>query len=368
MKFTVEAGKFGSALKFVQGRAKGVAAVIPILKSVLVTAGHAEVSVMGNGLDSSSLASLEAEVATPGSWAIPADPLARIVGGMLRSSLVTVEYDAKSNQVTVKSGRSRYTIPVMQAADFPDALSAQDGVSFKVAAQDLEQLFGRPAGVVDLTRVPLSGVYVHDESGVLASCATDGHSLRRFSSDVDAKAFAGAIVPNSALAEIIKTGPGTLSFTGRTVEIVSGTRSYCSKLVDAKFPDYRRVVPEPHSNCATVDRQAMIESLSRLNSIEGFSECSTIDVTFGSDEINITITGNANGSEVIECETAGTEGFFCLQTRNLLDACKAFKGDKLGISARDELSAIRIVDPSEPSAIGVEMPCRSKNQRAQAAA
>lgn len=366
MKFTVNAAEFDSALKSVQGRAKGTTS-IPILKSVLVSAESGKVSVLGNDLDSSSLASLDAEVALPGSWAIPADPLARVVGGMLRTASVIVEYDEKAHRVTVKAGRSRYTIPVLPAIDFPSALTAEGGVAFTVTAKDLEQLFARPSGVVDLKRIQLSGAFVHDDAGSLAACATDGVSLRRFATQVAATGFPGVIVPPSAMAEIIKIGGGTMSFTDRTVEIVSGSRSYCSKLIDATFPEYRRVVPELQSKRVTIDRQALFESLSRLNSIEGYSECSVVDVEFVNDEMTITITGIATGSEVVECETSGTEGFFCLQTRNLLDACKGLKGDRIEISARDELSPIRLFDPSEPSAISVEMPCRSKNRKAQAA-
>lgn len=367
MKFTVNAGDFDSALKSVQGRAR-VSTQIPILKSILVTAGDAKVSVLGNDLDSSSFASLDAEVVLAGSWAIPADPLIRVVAGLPKAAHIVVEFDGKTRQqVTVKSGRSRYTIPVMPSLDFPDALSAKDGFSFDVTAEELEQLFSRPSGVVDTMRQQLSGVYLHEEAGRLFSCATDGHSLLRFSTQISAKGFHGAIIPDSALAEITKIGAGAVSITDRTIEIVNGSRSYCSKLVDGTFPDYRRVVPALSQNHFIVDRQALIESLARLDSIEGFSECSVIDVTFADDEINISITGLASGSEVIECETVGSGGFFCLQTRNLLEACKTLAGDKIDVFVIDEGSPIRIVDMSEPEAICIEMPCRSKNRKAKAA-
>lgn len=367
MKFTVNAGDFDSALRSVQGRAR-VSTQIPILKSILVTAGEAKVSVLGNDLDSSSFASLDAEVALAGSWAIPADPLIRVVAGLPKAAHIVVEFDGKPRQqVTVKSGRSRYMIPVMPAADFPGALSAKGGVSFDVTAEDLDQLFSRPSGVVDLGRPYLAGAYLHEEAGRLFSCATNGHSLLRFSTQIEAKGFRGVIVPHSALPEIIKIGAGTVSITESAIEIVNGSRSFCSKLIDGTFPDYRRVVPELCSNHVIIDRLALLESLARLGSIEGFSECRTIDATFANDEISITITGLADGSEAIECETAGTEGFFCMQTRNLLEACKTLGGEKIDIFVIDEGSPVRIVDMSEPDAVCIEMPYKSKNRRAQAA-
>lgn len=375
MKFAVSAGEFDSALKSVQGRTRAHK-IIPILNHVLVSASESNVSVLGHDLDSSSFASLDAEVTLPGSWAIPGDPLIKVIGGLQKSAHATIELDVALARVTVKSGRSRYVIPVMSALDFPDALSAKDGFSFDVTADELEQLFSRPSGVADPARAYLNGIYLHDDGGKLHSCATDGHSLLRFGTEISSEGLDcavspghnGVIVPNSSLSEIVKIGAGTISVTERTIEIVNGSRSYCSKLVDGTFPDYRRVIPELCADHFAIDREALVESLLRLDSIEGFSECGIIDATFGDGEVSITLTGIANGAEVIECETTGEVGFFCLQTRHLLNACKTLSGDRIDIYVRDPGSPIRIVDTSEPDAICIEMPCHSKNRETAAVA
>jgi DNA polymerase III subunit beta len=375
MKFTVNAGDFDSALKSVQGRAR-ISTTIPILKHILVTASEAKVSVLGNDLDSSSFASLDAEVALPGSWAIPAEPLVRIAGSFPKAAYIVIEFDKAKQQVAVKSGRSRYTIPVMPAVDFPDALSAKGGFTFEVTEADLEQLFSRPAGVTDKKRVQLSGVYLHADAGKLHSCATNGTSLLRFGSQIDGSGLGdsvspdhhGVIVPCSSLPEMVKIGAGSISVTARTIEIVSGARSYCSKLIDATFPDYQRVIPALAADHFAVDREALIECLSRIGSLEGYSECGVIDASFGNDEITIVLSGLASGAEVIECDTSGTEGQFCLQTAHLLNACKTLSGDKIDIFVSDPGSPIRIVDPSEPGAICIEMPCRSRNAAGAVAA
>lgn len=365
MKFTVNAGEFDSALKSVQGRAR-VSTTIPILKHILVTASEAKVSALGNDLDSSSFASLDAEVATDGSWAIPAEPLIRVIGGLLKSAHVVVEFDGQPRQqVIVRSGKSRYTIPVMPAADFPPALSASGGVEFAATSDDLHQLLARPRGAINAKepRAALTGIFLHDEAGKLAGVATDGHTVLRFGASIEAAGFRGVIVPTHAIDEILKIGSGTLSILpGRTIEIGTENRSYCSKLIDATFPEsYRRIIPAAQGAYIEIDREGLLECLSRLDSISSFSDCLTIDASIGAGEISITLTGIADGAETIECDTEHADGeFFCLRTRQLLKACQTLRGDRVQIYVGSD--PIRLVDLSEPDAISVEKLCVSKNR------
>lgn len=374
MKFTVNAGDFDSALKSVQGRAR-VSTTIPILKCILVTASDAKVSVLGNDLDSSSFASLDAEVTTPGAWALPAEHLIRAVEGLPKSAHIVVEFDGKARgqQVTVKSGRSRHTIPILPAADFPNALSAKGGYSFDVTSDELDQLFARPIGAVDSKHsiTSITGVWLHLESGNLVSTGLDGHSMLQFGTQIAGGEFKGVIVPHYAISEILKIGAGSVSVTDRTIEIDAGSRSYCSKLIDGTFPlSYQKAIPGTDGPHVIIDREALIERLVRLESIGAIYNEKTIDVSVNDGDLVMTLTTSlADGAETVECESEDADGkFFCLRTEQLLDACRSLRGEKIKIFVNTESLPIRIFDPSEPDAISFEMLCKSKNRKATAVA
>lgn len=366
MKFTVNAGELSAALRGPCDRAR-TSAVIPILKHVLFSVEGPRLSILGHDLDSSSESFVDVETASPGACAIPAEPIVRIVNGLPKAASVVFEIDGRN--VTIRSGRSRYKLPILDAADMPLPLVAENGLRVTVSAGQLEQLFSRQRAAVNLKHNQgfLRGVYLHNEAKKLSSAATTGYVLLRFSSDIDAGDFKGAIIPKSAADEILKMGAGELSISDRIVSIAAKHQIYSSRIIDATFPDYRRVIPELDGTKIVVDRDALIECVSRLSSIGTFIESDLIDISIGVDELSISMTGTADGAENIECE-ASESAFICLKGSQLLDALKAMRGESLELYIRNENSAFRIVDRSEPDAINVLMPCASKtNRRAKAA-
>jgi DNA polymerase-3 subunit beta len=367
MKCTVTAGELSAALRGPCDRTKPHT-VIPILQHIRCEAMGAKLNLLGHDLDSSSEASIDAEVSVPGACAIPGAPFARLIAGLPKAAAVVIELIGQD--AIIKSGRSRYKLPILPAGDMPLPLSAEDGFKLNASLADLEQLLVRPRPTIDVKepRTCFQGFYLHDDGGKVCSVATNGNFLMRFSTDLEAKGFGGAIIPRVAADEIIKIGAGELTISSRIISISAGNRIYSSKIIDAIFPEhYRRTIPETNEACITVDKDAMLECLGRLRAVGDFSGSDLVDISVGADEISISATGVADGAETIECDA--TEGkFVCLRSAQLAEALKSMKGETLEIYIKSEREPLRIVDRSEPLAINVLMPCATKTARAQAAA
>lgn len=366
MKCTVNAGELSAALRGPCDRAKGHK-LIPILNHVRCEAVGAKLVLLGHDLDSSSEATLDAEVMAPGGCAIPAEPLARLVAGLPKAVSILIE--VIGTDAIIKSGRSRYKLPIMPAADMPAALSAQDGFKLNASGSDIEQLLVRPRPTIDIKepRTCFQGFYVHNEGGKLCSVATNGKFLMRFSTEIDALEFRGAIIPRAAADEIIKIGTGEITISDRIISISADNRIYSSKIIDATFPEhYRRTIPAADIACVTVDRDAVLECLSRLRAVGDFSGSDLIDISVGVDEMSISATGLADGAETMEVESTESK-FVCLRSEHLSEALKAMRGETLDLYIKNEREPLRIVDRSELGAINVLMPCASKNRQAVAA-
>jgi DNA polymerase-3 subunit beta len=366
MKCTVNAGDLSTALRGPCDRTKPHT-VIPILQHVRCEAVDDKLVLLGHDLDSSSEATIEAEVAAPGACAIPGAPFARLVAGLPKAASVAIEVIGQD--AIIKSGRSRYKLPILPAADMPNALTAEDGFKLSVSSADLEQLLVRPRPTIDVkeSRLCFQGFYLHSDEGKVCSVATNGNFLMRFSTGLEAKGFVGAIIPRTAADEIIKIGGGELTISSRIISISSEGRVYSSKIIDSTFPEtYRRTIPAAVEGCITVDKDAMLECLTRLRAVGDFSGSDLIDISVGADEISISATGVADGAETIECESA--EGkFVCLRAAQFSEALKSMRGEKLDLYIKSEREPLRIVDRSEPSAVNVLMPCGSKTRKAVAA-
>lgn len=368
MKCTVVAGELLDALRSVQARTKGN--VLAILSHVRFGVDKGRLSLLGHDMDSSSEAFVDVDSAETGECAIPAEPLARLIAGLPKSTHVVIAQEGQF--VTIKTGRSRYKLPVMETKDFPAALSAEGGLSFKVTAEDVQQLFVRPAGALDPKdqRPMAMGVFVHEEKGCLVGAGYAAYNLFRFATDIPANGFGGVMVPRSSIDEIAKIGPGDIRISDRILEIRTPSRVYCSKLIDATFPGaYRKMLPEAAGAYFDFDRDWFMSALSRLAAISDFSGEKLLDVTLSQDEASAALVGVADGIETMECETVDSSGkTFCMPVAQLLRACQALNGEKLRIFLRREMDPVLIYDPEEPTAVNVQMPCVSKTHKAMEAA
>lgn len=370
MKCNINAGDLASALRSIRARARANKA--EILNHVRVeTFLDGRLTLLAHDGDSSSEAFLPAEVDVAGVCCIPADPLMRLIAGTLGSATVSIEVD--SLQVTIKVGRSRYKLPVLNAADFPPALSANGGIKFSVTKDDIDQLLVRPAAALDPKDVrPIaSGVFLHDEDGMLCGAGYSSACLMRFETKIPSNGISGTIVPLDAISEISAIGAGELTISDRIIGIRTDRLSYSSKLIDARYPSaWVKFILPAEGSYVECDRQALLEALARLQVVSDFAKERLLDVLISGDELSANVTGSADGIETMECDAVDADGkSFCLQVQNLIASCKAARGDRIRIFIRGTTTdPIRIVDLFEPDAVNQQMPCKSKRSQEAIAA
>src|SRR5258708_4310950 len=85
--------------------------------------------------------------------------------------------------LSIRAGRSRFTLQTLPESDFPDLAAGEMTHSFKVAAGDLKRLIDKTQFAISTeeTRYYLNGIYLHvagtAKAGTLRAVATDGHRL-----------------------------------------------------------------------------------------------------------------------------------------------------------------------------------------------
>lgn len=348
MKFTIPAGDFLEGLKSVQARTKG--ASLEILKHIRFSVTGERLTLLGHDQSSSSEAHLAVADGTDGACAVPGDSIVRLIGSLPRSAHVTVQRD--DFQISVKTGRSRYKLPVLVADDFPDPLPCTPMATVDLDAKAITQLFDRPRAALDPreTRSFFLGAYLHSVDGVLCAAATDGKHFTRYSSDVACPELVGVIVPSAALEEISKLGPGKLSVSDRTVSYETATRRFSSKLIEATYVDYDRGVPKLIEKYVEVDRAELLACFQRLASVS--KPDSQLHLAVGDGEIVMSVAGAGEGIETISCSgEPDPDSFVAASVEQFIDAMKMLNGEVLQLHIGPRMSAFRIVDAFEPAAI-----------------
>ena len=101
----------------------------------------------------------------------------------------------------------------------------------------------------DLTRPALTGMYFNTQDNSLAIAATDGYRLTEKVIIDKIKSEIKAIVPASTLQEVMRslsdeTEEIEIAFSADLVRFRFGEVEIISKLIDASYPDYRKLIPK----------------------------------------------------------------------------------------------------------------------------
>lgn len=233
---------------------------IPILGNVLLSAADGRLQVTGTDLDIVATDVAAATVETPGTVCVDAKLLADIskkAGGDVSISL-------DDRQLLVTSGRSRFKLGTLPAADFPDLKGGKFDAEFEI---DLAALFAPVAFAMSTeeTRYYLNGVFLHVHDGAAVAVSTDGHRLSRHTGPA-VPAFTGVIVPRKAVG-LLPKGVVSVSVSESKIRISAGDFILTSKLIDGTFPDYQRVIPTANDKIVTFGSDDMRQAAGRVAAV-----------------------------------------------------------------------------------------------------
>lgn len=177
-----------------------------------------------------------------------------------------------SAKLSIQSGKSRFALQTMDAVDFPAVeLPAQWDVSFSMTQKSLKHLFNMVhfAMAQQDIRYYLNGLLFVFEPGFVRAVATDGHRLAHSGAAVEGIANRqDVIVPRKTVLEVqrllsesddpvhIDVATGQIRFRFDNVELIS-------KLVEGKFPDFTRVIPNNYTRHFSVNREQLLGCLQR---------------------------------------------------------------------------------------------------------
>ena len=314
MKVTIERAELLRSLAHVQSVVER-RNTIPILSNVLIEAedgGH--VRIMATDLDLQVVDNLKANaVDTAGSITVSAHLLFDIARKLPDGSEVSL--DAADNRMTIKAGRSRFSLPTLPRDDFPVIVEGDLPTRFEIPAKTLADLIDRTRFAISTeeTRYYLNGIFLHvadEDGGVLKAAATDGHRLARFTlaRPEGAEGMPDVIVPRKAVAELRKLleeaqeGNVQIDLSPSKIRFTMGGEGgvvLTSKVIDGTFPDYSRVIPTGNDKLLKVDPKSLFAGVDRVATI-ATEKTRAVKMGLDADKVTLTVTSPDNGNAVEE--------------------------------------------------------------------
>jgi len=245
---------------------------LPILSNVLLmrTANHIDLVATDIEIEITASATTETQGEAK-TITIGARKFLDILRALPEASEVSLVMQEKRLQI--KSGKSRFNLQTLPAEDFP-RLSEAEGTPTKFAVPQrlLKSLIGlvQYAMAQQDIRYYLNGLLMVVEEGQLKLIATDGHRLAFAAKDVGDKNLARqeVILPRKTVIELAKLLADNddlvaIELSASQARFKFGEVLLVSKLVDGKFPDYTRVIPQVQPRQLRLGRSQLLQSLQR---------------------------------------------------------------------------------------------------------
>ena len=278
-----------------------------------------------------------------------------------------VTLDIQDSRLQVKVNKSRFSLQTLPAQDFPKVSEQlEQAEQVQVEQKQLKKLFGmvQYAMAQQDIRYYLNGVLLIIDGIFLKLVATDGHRLAFTSTKLD-KEYPKheAILPRKTVSELVKLLADseekiTFDLAEKQVKIAFSDVILTSKVIDGKFPDYERVVPN-YTNHLTLDRLIILQALQRaaILSNEKFR-----GVRFVLTEKNLRIISSNSeqeeAQEDMETDYHGPALDIGFNVNYLLDGLNNATAQTVTFSFGDPNSSILITVPGNDEFKYVVMPMR----------
>lgn len=245
---------------------------LPILSNVLIERNGGTISFMATDLEIqvATVASGEGQVAQSYSITVAAKKLQDILRSLPEDSKVSLE--AQENRLQLKAGKSRFNLQTLPAEDFPKlAESGSAQAKIELPQQELKKLLllVQYAMAQQDIRYYLNGLLFLVDGDKLKLVATDGHRLAYASTNLSGNhERQEVILPRKGVLELAKLLNDTddvvvVEVLRNQVRFSFSSISLVSKVVDGKFPDYTRVIPQGYKKRFEVSRTALQQALQR---------------------------------------------------------------------------------------------------------
>jgi len=371
MKLTIERSALLKSLGHVQSVVER-RNTIPILSNVKMEAGGEALNLNATDMDLAVSESVGAEVATAGVTTVPAHTLYEIVRKLPEGGQVEFDATGGGDRLTLRCGRSRFTLSCLPIDDFPVMGSEDFPFTFQLAARELRSLIDRTRFAISTeeTRYYLNGIYLHaaerEGVNVLRAVATDGHRLASVEVPLPdgAAGMPGVIVPRKTVAELRKLIDESaedvdVALSESKIKFTINQAVLTSKLIDGTFPDYERVIPSGNDKQLDVDCKLFAEAVDRVSAISSErSKAVKLALANGTLVLSASSPEHGNAAEELEVHYEGDALEIGFNSRYLLDITQQIEGDSARFSMADAAAPMILQEVGDASAIYVLMPMR----------
>lgn len=364
MKFKIERERLIRPLSQIAGVVER-RQTLPILGNVYIKLDDSALTLIGTDLETEITARIDGVEGEAGECTVGARKFYDICRAVAEDT--DIEVSTKEEKTFVRSQKSRFTLQSLPASEFPRLEAEEWDNEFEIDQEQLKTLLEKTAFAMAQqdVRYYLNGCLLECGGNAIRTVATDGHRLAKseIRFDGEIKSESQSVLPRKAVLELMRflqeDQTAKVQISPNHARVHGGGWVFTTKLIDGRFPDYQKVIPDSLATHLIVDRATIQDVLSRIAILT--------NEKFRGVRINLkpgVMTVSANNPEQEEAieelavDFEGAEVEIGFNVGYLIDALKAIENEEVDIGLEDPNSSCTLNAPGDESTLYLVMPMR----------
>jgi DNA polymerase-3 subunit beta len=330
---------------------------MPILNNVLLKTEQNKIKIFATDREISLISNYDAKIIEEGEITLSAKKLFEMVKE-IQGEIIHVT--KTNNVVKVTCERAVYKIQGLPADDFPSMTDDQEYSFCNIPGSVLKDLISKTSFAManDETRKNLNGVllelFLDNERQVWRMVATDGHRLalaKGTTVELCPDLVKGIIIPRKGLSEVKKIldENANIGIGLHKNMLIIKTENTILKvsLVDADYPDYKRVIPLEKGISVKLEKEPFLHALRRMNVVSS-ERYSGVIVSFSNNKmiLNSTNLDVGEATEEIDIDYSGEDIDVGFNVIYVMDAVSVIPGDYIMFEFGEGLKPT-VIKPTE---------------------
>lgn len=339
---------------------------LPILSNILLEAKNNNLVLTATDLEIQISSHIESSNANNFSITVSARKLLDICRALPEGS--ELDLSGTETRMTVKAGKSKFNLQALPSADFPLInRSESNAAKFVIEQGKFKGLLRQVefAMAQQDIRYYLNGLLLEIKEGKLNLVGTDGHRLSFTSIAIESSiANQELILPRKTVVELIKLLNDSdeelaIEFANNQVSFEFSSVKIISKIIDGKFPDYTRVIPQGHQNSFEISRLNVLLAMQRA-SILSNEKYRGIRMVLSANNLKLISTNSEqeDAEEELELTYQGDSLDIGFNVTYLIDVLNNVQQENVQFSFADANSSCLITIPGNTDYKYVVMPMR----------
>lgn len=341
---------------------------LPVLSNILISGQSGKLSMTATDLEVEMVAEVSLIGGDEGDITLPARKLVDICRALPEGVEILFDIDTDKSRAVIKSGKSRFTLATLPAAEFPNIEDIKGIFDFNISQSMLKRLMDKTqfAMAQQDVRYYLNGLLIEVTKNTIRTVATDGHRLAMCTheGDVQPAQPIQVILPRKGVVELTKLlndsdEPAQIIIGNNHLRVTLGDYVFTSKLIDGRFPDYERVIPKNSDKLVVANKDLLRQALVRTSILSNEKyrgirlrlESGVIQAQANNPEME-------EAEESIEVDYSGSGMEIGFNVSYLLDALSAIDTNQVNLSLGDSNSSCVLSPADSKDCTYVIMPMR----------